>query len=61
MVQYGFCILQLARLGSGERRRTRKAQDMRLVLVLWLEMSVRITSPKYMGRKNIGAGTVTLM
>jgi hypothetical protein len=42
--------LELAGRGSGERSRKREAQAMRLVTVLWYEMSVKNTSPKYIGR-----------
>jgi hypothetical protein len=39
--------LELAGRGSGKRPRKREAQVMRLVTVLWHEMSVKNTSPKY--------------
>jgi hypothetical protein len=36
--------------GSGERRREREGQGMRLAPVLWRWMSVENTGPKYIGR-----------
>ena len=34
---------------------------MRLVPVLWYEISLKNTRPKYIGRQNVRAGTVSIM
>jgi len=50
VVQSSSRILKLEGWKHGERRRQREAQGMRLEPVLWQEMSLKNTSPKYMGR-----------
>jgi hypothetical protein len=44
--------LKLAGWGSGERQRKREAQGMRPSPVLWHEMSVNNTSPKFISHQN---------